>query len=749
MGRPCGRQQEEQTLEEAIRRDLLEYLAEQSAPVSLAELRCALAISQEQAEALVRRLTEEGEVLQTKRGKVALPRLLGCVRGRIQGTRKGFAFLLPEDGGEDVFLPQGALSGAMHGDRALVRTFAPSKRGKGMQREGEVLKILQRARETIVGTLEKGHYASFVIPEDRRLPDLFIPKGRTGGAQHGQLVVAKITAYQQANRNAEGEVTEILGQAGSADADLLAIIRHYGLKEKFDTKTLEAAAKVPQAVSAEEAAGREDFRPLLTVTIDGADARDFDDAISLEETEAGYTLYVHIADVTHYVRPKSALDKEAYERGTSVYFPGAVLPMLPEQLSNGICSLNQKVDRLTLSCVMQVDKNGYVQSYRFARGVICVDRRVTYEDANAILQRGDKALAQDYAPVLSLLQRMQALCEKLTLNKQRRGSLDFDFPESEFVLDEQGRAVDVFMHERGVANRMIEECMLLANECAAKFAGQNDLPFLYRVHEEPAEEKMAEFYLMCKALGVPFTKPKRKTKPRDLQQLLSASQDEPYADAVSRVMLRSLKKARYCEEDLGHFGLALKHYCHFTSPIRRYPDVLVHRAIIAKLQGGLSEKALEQRHREMPELGRHTSECERVAMEAERAVDDLKRAEYMEDKIGECYEGVISQVTAFGIFVELENTVEGLVPVASLEDDYYIYDEQLFRLIGKATGTVYALGQRVCVQVTAVDLAMRRVEFQLERAEKIASVKPERPGGRGQRGKGRKKRGHRAKRRRR
>ena len=476
-------------MEEAIRRDLLEYLAEQSAPVSLAELRCALAIPQEQAEALVCRLAEEGEVLQTKRGKVALPRLLGCVRGRIQGTRKGFAFLLPEDGGEDVFLPQGVLSGAMHGDRALVRTFAPSKRGKGMQREGEVLKILQRARETIVGTLEKGHYASFVIPEDRRLPDLFIPKGRTGGAQHGQLVVAKITAYQQANRNAEGEVTEVLGQAGSADADLLAIIRHYGLKERFDTKTLEAAAKVPQAVSAEEAASREDFRPLLTVTIDGADARDFDDAISLEETEAGYTLYVHIADVTHYVRPKSALDKEAYERGTSVYFPGAVLPMLPEQLSNGICSLNQKVDRLTLSCIMQVDKNGYVQSYRFARGVICVDRRVTYEDANAILQRGDKALEQDYAPVLSLLQRMQALCEKLTLNKQRRGSLDFDFPESEFVLDEQGRAVDVFMHERGVANRMIEECMLLANECAAKFAGQNDLPFLYRVHEEPGRGK--------------------------------------------------------------------------------------------------------------------------------------------------------------------------------------------------------------------------------------------------------------------
>ena len=361
--------------------------------------------------------------------------------------------------------------------------------------------------------------------------------------------------------------------------------------------------------------------------------------------------------------------------------------------------------------------------YRFVRGVINVDKRVTYEDANAILERGDKDIAKDYQTVLPLLEEMRALAEKLMRNKQRRGSLDFEFPESAFTLNEEGRAVDVFVHERGIANRMIEEFMLLANECAAKFAGQYELPFLYRVHEDPAEEKMAEFFAMCKALGVSFQKPKRKLKPRDLQALLAQTEKEPYADAVSRVMLRSLKKARYCEEDLGHFGLALKHYCHFTSPIRRYPDVVVHRAIIAKLEGGLSEKALEQQVRQMPEFGRHTSECERVAMEAERAVDDLKRAEYMQDKIGEVYEGVVSSVTAFGLFVELPNTIEGLVPIAMLEDDYYIYDEQLYRLIGRSTGTVYALGQRVTVKVTAVDLAMRRVEFALEEAETVAGTK--------------------------
>lgn len=704
-------------IHENIDTDVIDFLREQTDPVSLDTMRQELLLGQPQLETCLRRLEQQGLAMCTKRGKWAVPERLGCLCGRIQGTRKGFAFLLAEDGGEDVFLPQDALLGAMHGDRVLARTFAPTGRGKGRQPEGEVLRILQRARETMVGTLEKGHYACFLVPEDKRLPDLFIPKGKAGGAQHGQLVVAKITEYAQDGRNAEGEVIEILGEAGSADADLLAIIRHYGLKETFEAKTLLAASRVPQTVSAKESAKREDFRNLLTVTIDGADARDFDDAISLEETEFGYTLYVHIADVTHYVTPGDALDQEAYDRGTSVYFPGAVLPMLPEALSNGICSLNQQQDRLTLSCIMQIDQNGYVMSSRFARGVICVDKRVTYEDANAILENDDQTLAKAYEPVLQLLQSMRTLAELLMRNKDRRGSLDFEFPESEFTLDEQGRAVDVYVKQRGIANRMIEEFMLLANECAAKFAGKYELPFLYRVHEDPAEEKMAEFFAMCKALGVSFQKPKRKIKPRDLQAMLHEAQGQPYVDAVSRVMLRSLKKARYCEEDLGHFGLALKHYCHFTSPIRRYPDVVVHRAIIAKLEGGLSEKALERQARLMPEFGRHTSECERVAMEAERAVDDLKRAEYMQDKIGEVYEGIISSVTAFGLFVELPNTIEGLIPIAMLEDDYYIYDEQLYRLIGRSTGTVYALGQQVTVKVTAVDLGMRRVEFSLEGAE--------------------------------
>ena len=666
-------------------------------------------------------LRQAGRAMENRKGRWAVPALLGCIYGRVQGTRKGYAFLLPADGTDDVFLPQDALGGAMHEDHALVRVIARKGRARGTNRarEGEVVQVLHRARTRVVGTLERGAHANFLIPEDRRIADLFIPREAVGNGQSGQLVVAEITACAKPGRNAEGRVVEILGETGSSEADRMAIIRHYGLKDAFDPAALQEAERRAVAVQKKDLRGRTDFRDQMIVTIDGADAKDFDDAISLQiNPDGGYTLGVHIADVTHYVVPDTALDVEAYTRGTSVYFPGAVLPMLPEALSNEMCSLQAGQDRLTLSCVMELDKGGHVQHYAFTRGVIRVTRRVTYEDANRILEQHHQPLAQAYGEVTPLLKRMETLARVMMRNRFGRGALDFDFPEPEFVLDESGRAVDVFPRHRGIANQMIEEFMLAANECAARFAVERDLPFLFRVHEEPDAGRMDEYFAMLKALGVPAQKPKRAVKPRDLQAILKQAAGQAYETAVNRVLLRSLKKARYCEENLGHFGLAAKYYCHFTSPIRRYPDILVHRGIIAALKGGLREKQLEAEHARMPEMGRHTSECERVAMEAERAVDDLKKTEYMQDKVGQEYDGMISGVTDFGLFVELPNTVEGLVRLSSLEDDFYIYDEKLFRIVGRNSGMTYALGDRVRIRVIGTDMGLRRTEFALLRPER-------------------------------
>lgn len=711
---------------------VLAVLKQQKTAVDTAQLGLLCAMEGPGLAAALEELRSAGHAMENRKGKWALPALLGCVYGRVQGTRKGYAFLLPSDGTDDIFLPQDALGSAMHDDMALVRVIARKGRARGTNRarEGEVVQVLHRARTRVVGTLERGAHASFVVPEDRRIADVFIPRDAVGDGQSGQLVVVEITAFAKPGRNAQGRVIEVLGQTGSSEADRMAIIRHYGLKDAFDPAALQEAERRAVPVQKKDLRGRTDFREQTIVTIDGADAKDFDDAIALEETpEGGYTLCVHIADVTHYVLPDTALDAEAYARGTSVYFPGAVLPMLPEALSNQMCSLQAGEDRLTLSCVMELDKGGRVQHYAFTRGVIRVTRRVTYEDANRILEQHDTALAAAYGEVTPLLERMQTLARILMRNRFGRGALDFDFPEPEFVLDEKGRAVDIFPRHRGIANQMIEEFMLAANECAARFAVERDLPFLFRVHEEPDAGRMDEYFAMLKALGVPAQKPKRKVKPRDLQAILKQAEGQPYETAVNRVLLRSLKKARYCADNLGHFGLAAKYYCHFTSPIRRYPDIIVHRGIIAALKGGLREKQLEAEHARMPEMGRHTSECERVAMEAERAVDDLKKTEYMQDKVGEEFDGMISGVTDFGLFVELPNTVEGMIRLSSLEDDFYVYDEKLFRIVGRNSGTTYALGDKVHIRVIGTDMGLRRTEFMLLQPERDPS-KDNRSGGR-------------------
>ncbi|MDL2225444.1 ribonuclease R [Eubacteriales bacterium OttesenSCG-928-M02] len=692
-----------------LRENILHLLQEEGIPMGVAELAAALGVSDGAlADALVE-LEKEAQILYTAKKKVALPRFMGYLAGEISASERGFGFLIPFDADyEDVFIPPGALLGAMHKDKVLVRV-GNSRAYKG-KKEGEVVRILSRARDSIVGKLEKNHQSAFVVPEDKRLPDVFIPPGKMEEAQNGDLVVAYIDKWPKKNRNSEGHVTEILGRAGNMNASILGIVRSYDLPDTFSDAVLQEAETIPQTVTKNAKKGREDFRHLPTITIDGSDAKDLDDAISLISLpEGGWQLYVHIADVSHYVKPNSPIDRDGYERATSVYFPNMVIPMLPQALSNGICSLNEGVERLALCCVMDLDETGNIYHYRFTNGLILVDKRCTYEAVNRILEKDE--MVEGYQDIVPLLKEMERLSLLLTANRHARGSIDFDLPEAYIHTDAEGNTTGVEEAQRGIGNRMIEDFMLSANECAARFGKEAKLPMLYRIHEEPDEEKTQTFFLMLRALGMKAPRSGGNIHPKMLLGILENAADTPYASLVNRVMLRSMKKARYGELPIGHFGLALKNYCHFTSPIRRYPDLIVHRAIKMELSGGMEVKAQEDMAERMAAYGRHTSERERVAMEAERAVDDLLKAQYMEQYIGEGFTGIITSVLEFGIFVELPNTVEGLVRMASLDDDYYLYDEKLFRLTGRRTGKEYAIGDEMEIIVAGVNLDQRRVEF--------------------------------------
>ena len=686
---------------------LLNVLESQGIPMKKNELMERSGLSEEAFGEILARLEFQGKLVYTSKGKVALPQWLGYLAGTLSGNQRGFGFLVPDDkNAEDVFLPSGALMGAMHQDRILVKVRGSrAYRGK---KEGEVVRVLSRARDSVVGRLERGHNAGFLVPEDRRIPDVFIPLENMGDGRNGDLVVAQIVKWPSGNRNAVGKVAEVLGKSGSSQASILGIVRSSDLPDTFTKGALAQSKGVPQQVDPKQKRGREDYRGLTTVTIDGADAKDLDDAVSLEDREDGYILYVHIADVSHYVTPGCPMDQDAYERGTSVYFPGQVIPMLPEALSNGICSLNAGVDRLALSCRMELDRQGNIKSYSFHNSVIHVDKRCTYEDVSQLLEKG--ITVPGYEGVADLLLRMGKLSEILSRNRHARGSIDFDLAETDIETDDMGNAVDIRRAQRGRANAMIEDFMLSANECAAAYGSAWDLPFLYRVHEEPDQVRMEELFTMAKALGLKAPK-LRNIHPKALQVLLREAEDTPYASVMNRTMLRCMKKARYADAPLGHFGLALKNYCHFTSPIRRYPDLVVHRAIKAAIGHGPGCKELEAMEEKIHAMGEHTSARERVAMEAERAVDDLLKAQYMERFIGQRFTGVITSVVDFGIFVELPNTAEGLIRMVSLDDDYYVYDEKMLRLTGKRTKKTFAIGDEMDIIVSGVNLDMRRVEF--------------------------------------
>ena len=670
----------------------------------------------DQGAAAIERLLSTGRVMLTRKRKLALPEQMGLRYGRVQGNARGFGFFIPADGTPDLFLPADAIHGAMHGDMVWVRQTDQISRGGNP--EAEVALIASRGQKRIVGAFEddEGAGGGYVVPDDTRLyMDVLIRPGDVDGAKQGDKVVAEILQYPDGRRPLTGRVVEVLGSKEKAGTDILSIIRRMDLPDAFSKAAARQARNLNKPVTPGEIARREDLRALPCITIDGADAKDLDDAVSLVMLEGGNCLLgVHIADVSHYVTPQSPLDQEAYKRGTSVYFPDRVLPMLPKEISNGVCSLNPNTEKLTLSCIMELDPAGKVVSHRLAETVIRTRYRMTYEDVNAMFD-GDKGLLEQYKDIWPMLSNMGALMEKLRSRRFKRGSMDFDLAEAKLVLDKKGHTVDVALCERGISNQMIEEFMLLANETVANHARQMGIPFLYRVHETPDKEKLQQLNTFLHTLGYGI-KSLNNLRPATLQKVLLASKGTKEEAVISRVTLRSLRKARYAPECLGHFGLAMADYCHFTSPIRRYPDLTVHRLLKAMLHGELDETQRADWAQRMEEIAQHCSQRELAALEAERAADDLKKCEYMKDRIGTVETGIISGVAQYGFFVQLPNTVEGMVRIGSMEDDYYILDEQNYRMVGRSTGKVYRLGDQVTIRVTGADLETGNVDFVLERS---------------------------------
>ena len=669
----------------------------------------------DQGAAAIERLLSTGRVMLTRKRKLALPEQMGLHYGRVQGNARGFGFFIPADGTPDLFLPADAIHGAMHGDMVWVRQTDQISRGGNP--EAEVALIASRGQKKIVGTFEddEGAGGGYVVPDDTRLyMDVLIRPGDVDGAKQGDKVVAEILQYPDGRRPLTGRVVEVLGSKEKAGTDILSIIRRMDLPDDFSKTAARQARNLNKPVASEEIARREDLRALPCITVDGADAKDLDDAVSLVMLKGGNCLLgVHIADVSHYVTPQSPLDQEAYKRGTSVYFPDRVLPMLPKEISNGVCSLNPNTEKLTLSCIMELDPAGKVVSHRLAETVIRTRYRMTYENVNAMFD-GDKALLETYKDIWPMLSNMGALMEKLRNRRFKRGSMDFDLAEAKLILDKKGHTVDVKLYERGISNQMIEEFMLLANETVANHARQMGIPFLYRVHETPDKEKLQQLNTFLHTLGYGI-KSLNNLRPATLQKVLLASKGTKEEAVISRVTLRSLRKARYAPECLGHFGLAIGDYCHFTSPIRRYPDLTVHRLLKAMLHGELDEKQRADWAQRMEEIAQHCSQRELAALEAERAADDLKKCEYMKDRIGTVETGIISGVAQYGFFVQLPNTVEGMVRIGSMGDDYYILDEQNYRMVGRSTGKTYRLGDQVTIRVTGADLETGNVDFILER----------------------------------
>lgn len=692
-------------------------------PMNVLELKEALGVEDgDELEELVKLLNlmeDEGIVVRTRTHRYGLPSKMNLVVGRLQGKAKGFGFVIPTDPEEfpngDVYINAGDMNGAMHGDKVIARVH--KKAGVNGRREGEIIRILERVHKTVVGTfVSHGQYA-FLIPDDQRLGiELFIPESEFRGAADGMKVVAEITHYPEGWKSTQGKVIEVLGYPDEPGVDILAVIRKHGLPESFPEDVLQAAEEVPDTLTEEDLKGRRDLRNRRMVTIDGEDAKDLDDAVSVERLPNGNILLgVHIADVSHYVRENTPLDKEAFNRGTSVYLVDRVIPMLPHRLSNGICSLNPKEDRLALTCDMEWSGDGQLVRHDIYPSVIRTDERMTYTNVRKILVDKDPELTEKYKELVPDFQLMEELAMKLRARRLRRGAIDFDFAETKVVIDREGKPVGIRQRERSVAEQIIEEFMLAANETVSEHFHWLNVPFLYRIHEEPDGDRIGDFNDFIYNFGYSLKGIGNKVHPRAMQTLLEEIRGKPEERIISTVMLRSMKQAKYSPEPLGHFGLAAEYYSHFTSPIRRYPDLVIHRIIreVNENGGMLCPERIEYLRARLPEIAEHSSERERLAADAERETEFVKKVEFMESKIGEEFEGVISGVAAFGIFVELDNSVEGMVHVSYLEDDYYHHDEKQYALVGERTGRTFRIGDRVRVRVEAVSKENRTIDFRL------------------------------------
>ena len=681
-------------------------------PMKIKELAILLNVPKEQRGELkevLDALVAEGKVEVSSKGKYSKGETK-VLTGTFTAHARGYGFVTIEGLEEDIFIAEDNTGGAIHEDVVQIALIPSS----GKRKEGKVLHIVEHGLKTVVGIFEKSKTFGFVRPDNPRIAmDIFVPLERSKGAVDGHKVVVEFTSYGKPGRKPEGKVIEIIGHVNDPGTDIMSLVRAYDLPVEFPEKVLNQAERVSKDVSPADMAGRADLRDWQTVTIDGEDAKDLDDAITLTREGEYYRLGVHIADVTNYVQENSALDREALNRGTSVYLVDRVIPMLPHTLSNGICSLNQGEDRLALSCIMKVDAKGNIVDHRITESVINVDRRMSYTDVNKIITLKDEEKTKEYEDFVPMFFAMKELADILRAKRRKRGSIDFDFPETKVILDREGHPVEIKPYDRNAATKIIEDFMLAANETVAQDYFWQELPFVYRTHETPDTDKIRKLSTFINNFGYHIHIGSDEVHPKELQKLLEKIEDTPVEGLISRLTLRSMKQARYSVECLGHFGLAAQYYCHFTSPIRRYPDLQIHRIIKDNLRGRMNQKRIDHYWEILPEVAKQSSQMERRADEAERETIKLKKVEYMEKRIGQIYEGVISGITNYGLYVELPNTIEGMVHVTALEGDYFNYVESTYEMVGEHTGKSYKLGQTVQVRVAGTDRLLRTIDFEI------------------------------------
>lgn len=692
---------------------ILEFAASKTyRPMTIKEMGAVLQVPSKQKKDLrkvIEELSGEGKLQINSRGRIKLMPV-NIKTGKYMGTQRDFGFVRIEGEEEDVYIAGGHAKGAVDGD--TVRVAIEDKRN-GRKREGIITEIVERGNGVIVGTYSKSKNFGFVIADNQKLgKDIYIPKACGKGAVTGHKVVVEITDYGSGDRNPEGRIIEIIGHINDPGVDIKSIIKAYGLPKEYPGDVMEQVEKTEDTVSEAEKEGRADYRNLQTVTIDGEDAKDLDDAITLSKDGDIYRLGVHIADVSHYVKENSPLDKEALKRGTSVYLVDRVIPMLPHKLSNGICSLNQGEDRLTLSCIMDINQSGEVISHKIEESVINVDRRMSYTSVNKIIELEDKEEQEKYKEFIPMFALMYEAAAILRKRRFKRGSVDFDFPESKIILDGKGKPLEIKEYERNNAHRIIEEFMLAANQTVAEEYFWQELPFVYRVHDTPDSEKILQLGIFVNNFGyILKTGANDEIHPKEIQKLLNNVKGKPEEALISKLALRSMRQAKYATNCGGHFGLAMKYYCHFTSPIRRYPDLQIHRVIKENIHGRLGGSRISHYNKILPEVAEASSMLERRADDSEREVEKLKKAEYMEQFIGESFEGMVSGVTSWGMYVELPNTVEGMVKVADIPGDYYYFDEEHYSMTGEHTGKTYKLGDKIKVTVAAVDRLVKTIDF--------------------------------------